>query len=1026
MAFDLYPRTRDPELSAELFSTPTAEYRGAPFWAWNNKLDPDQLERQIECFKRMGLGGFHMHSRTGLDTPYLSDEFMNAVKACVEKAKSEQMLAWLYDEDRWPSGAAGGLVTRDKRYRARQLRFARAGHADEEGATGGRITLLARYAVRLDAGRLAEYHRLEADAMAAPGEAVWCAYLEQVSPSSWFNNEAYVDTLNPDAVRRFVEVTFERYKECIGGEFGKTVPAVFTDEPQYTRMHAFSRPDADEEIILPWTDDFADTYRQTYGENLLDLLPELFWELSDAAAVSRARYRYHDHLAERFAAGFADVVGAWCEKHDIALTGHLNAESTLYSQSSSIGDAMRSYRSFQLPGIDMLCDWMELSTAKQAQSAAHQYDRPGVLSELYGVTNWDFDFVGHKGQGDWQAALGVTVRVHHLSLVSMAGEAKRDYPASINYQSPWHEEYPLVEDHFARLNTVLTRGKPVVRVAVIHPVESYWLAWGPVQQTQLERSVREEDFDNVIRWLLYGQIDFDFVCEALLPAQCPRQEGDRFRVGAMAYAAVIVPNLRTIRSTTMERLEAFRDAGGTVLFLGEPPAHVDAEPSDLAERLAENCPRAPMNRARLLQALSPYRKVEVRLAAGNPAQTILYQLRAEGENRYLFLCNTDRLGGYDGAEVRLEGLWTGRLLDTMSGFIRPQTMWHEDGWTVIPWDIAPHGHMLLTLEPAAQAVDRLDARTAEVRGHWREHARLDGPVPVTLHEPNVLVLDQAEWRLDEGEWRPREEILRLDNEVRQQLGFPLRFGHMAQPWTDTEEAPVAGMLQLRFRFVSEIPVTGARLALEEADATTITLNGETVSAPVEGYWVDEAIRTVALPDLAAGENELILSVPFHRKRNVEWGYLLGDFGVDVRGREARLTVPVRELAFGDWVHQGLPFYAGNLTYHIPVNGIGREIGVHFPKFKAPLLAVALDGKRLGPVAFRPFRIGLGSLGGEHDLDVTAYGNRINAFGQLHNSHPDFRWYGPNSWRTTGDIWAYEYQLEPMGILSAPRVEVLQP
>jgi len=79
-------------------------------------------------------------------------------------------------------------------------------------------------------------------------------------------------------------------------------------------------------------------------------------------------------------------------------------EATLEMQTRSLGEAMRSYRSFQLPGIDMLLDGREYTTAKQAQSAVHQYGREGVLSELYGVTNWDFDFRGHKLQGDWQAA----------------------------------------------------------------------------------------------------------------------------------------------------------------------------------------------------------------------------------------------------------------------------------------------------------------------------------------------------------------------------------------------------------------------------------------------------------------------------------------------------------------------------------------------------------------------------------------------------------------------------------------------
>ena len=83
----------------------------------------------------------------------------------------------------------------------------------------------------------------------------------------------------------------------------------------------------------------------------------------------------------------------------------------------------------------MLAARIEYKPCKQCQSAVHQFGREAMLDELYGVTNWDFEFRGHKLYGDWQAALGVTVRVPHLSWTSMAGEAKRDYPASIGYQS---------------------------------------------------------------------------------------------------------------------------------------------------------------------------------------------------------------------------------------------------------------------------------------------------------------------------------------------------------------------------------------------------------------------------------------------------------------------------------------------------------------------------------------------------------------------------------------------------------------
>ena len=119
----LYKKNGAKELSSDLFRNPTSEYRGTPFWAWNGKMEKDELLRQIEIFKVMGLGGFHMHVRTGLETTYLSEEFKELVRACTDKAKQEEMLSWLYDEDRWPSGAAGGLVTKDPAFRKRHTVF---------------------------------------------------------------------------------------------------------------------------------------------------------------------------------------------------------------------------------------------------------------------------------------------------------------------------------------------------------------------------------------------------------------------------------------------------------------------------------------------------------------------------------------------------------------------------------------------------------------------------------------------------------------------------------------------------------------------------------------------------------------------------------------------------------------------------------------------------------------------------------------------------------------------------------------
>ena len=119
----LYKENNQYELKEELFKNPTSEYRGVPFWSWNTKLDKDRILKQIDIFKEMGMGGFHLHCRTGLDTEYLGDEFMGYVNESVNKAKNNKMLACLYDEDRWPSGFGGGIVTKEEKYRSRYLVF---------------------------------------------------------------------------------------------------------------------------------------------------------------------------------------------------------------------------------------------------------------------------------------------------------------------------------------------------------------------------------------------------------------------------------------------------------------------------------------------------------------------------------------------------------------------------------------------------------------------------------------------------------------------------------------------------------------------------------------------------------------------------------------------------------------------------------------------------------------------------------------------------------------------------------------
>lgn len=1025
----LYKKNSSPCLKDDLFKNPTAEYRGTPFWAWNNLLTKDELCRQIDVFKEMGLGGFHMHVRTGLKNQYLSDEYMELVKNCVEKAENEDMLAWLYDEDRWPSGAAGGIVTKDHKYRARSLLFTIDPYADAseldcssraEATRSGNGKILACYDVVLDKdGFLEEYRKIDINDTAKGTK--WYALLEVASQNSWYNDQAYADTLNKEAIQKFLEVTHCKYKEKIGEHFDKTVPAIFTDEPQFTRKQTFDNSFDTEDVAMPWTDKVPQLYKEFYGADIFETLPEIFWNLKDNAP-SIHRYRYHDFIAELFAQSFADTIGKWCGENNIALTGHMMEEPSLQSQTAALGEAMRSYRGFQLPGIDLLCNNHEFTTAKQAQSAAHQFGYEGVLSELYGVTGWDCDFRTYKHQGDWQAALGITVRVPHLSWYAMAGEAKRDYPASISYQSPWYKEYRVIEDHFARVNTALTRGKPVVKVGVIHPVESFWLHWGPNDKTDVFRHGLDEKFSSITNWLLENTVDFNFISESLLPSLCTEASAP-LKVGEMEYDTIIVPGCETLRSSTLDRLEAFKRQGGRLIFIGSAPELCDAQKSQRGIALYEKSEQVDFTRSAVADALEEEKIVTIRHNDGRLTDRFIYQLREDADCRWLFICNNKTSYNHHvdcgrGIKITLEGEYGVIVYDTQNGETYPADFKIEKGKTIISEHIYSYDSKLYKLV-APNTVD--SGSSAPAPRH--KPTKIYGAVDYELSEDNILLLDIARHKMEgESEFSPEEEILRLDNICREKAGIRYRGGGVVQPWVIGEKEPVT-KVTLKYTFNSEIDYSGAYLALEDAQKAEIIFNGNKVSNEIVDKYVDISIFKVRLPQITKGTNTLEITYPFGESENLESVFVLGKFGVRLNGTDKTIIPLPEKIGFGDIVPQGLPFYSGNITYKLPVTVTNNTLSVTASDYIGTLIDVKLDDKDLGKIIYPPYYIKADNIeNGNHILNVTLYGNRYNSFGPVHLVDEKESWHGPEAWRSKNNNWSYEYVLRRIGIIKAPVVK----
>ncbi|MBQ9745937.1 MAG: hypothetical protein IJW21_03865, partial [Clostridia bacterium] len=259
----LYPKTQTEKLDMELFANPTKEYRAAPFWAWNCELKKEVLEKQIEVMKEMGFGGYYMHVRVGMATKYLSEEFMELIRACIEKGKAEDMYSYLYDEDRWPSGTAGGFTTLGTpEHLQKLLCFTYNPYNDgtlicesdiaKSRKPEERYELISCYDIELDAeSRLVSYKQIGLGDEPEAGHEKWFAYMEY---------GGYCDTMSKATIDKFIGLTHEAYRKACGADFGTNAPTIFTDEPNTCTKKPLERASDKTSAVLPYTDDFGETF----------------------------------------------------------------------------------------------------------------------------------------------------------------------------------------------------------------------------------------------------------------------------------------------------------------------------------------------------------------------------------------------------------------------------------------------------------------------------------------------------------------------------------------------------------------------------------------------------------------------------------------------------------------------------------------------------------------------------------------------------------------------------------------------
>ena len=1044
----------------QAFLSPSAEYRGKPFWSWNGELRGEELVRQAHVMKEMGLGGYFMHSRAGLITEYLGDEWFDLINQVADAAEADGMEAWLYDEDRWPSGSAGGKVTVDPQYRMKSLYVFESAPDRVEWDEGS----FALYVAKMEGINLYTYKELDVSSIAGGECAVrkvteailgmqdaaadehgeWRALRFAVipdTPNSNYNGTTYIDTMSRKATDRFMELTHEEYARRCGDRLGRSIKGIFTDEPH--RGHCFDNRRERDGVIscaTAYTDDIFEEFEKRYGFACRPILPELFYR-KNGELVAPVKLHYIDLADNLFLERFAKPINDWCEAHGIVFTGHVLHEDSLMNQTVPNGSLMRFYEHMGYPGVDVLtehnrCYWI----VKQLASAARQLGKKWLLSELYGCTGWHFDFKAHKAVGDWQALFGINLRCQHLSWYTMEGESKRDYPASILHQSPWYKDYAKVEDYFARMGLVLSEGEAACDVLLLNPIESVWCqayaGWAHwISNASPDVAPYEQRYAQLFHYLTNHQIDFDYGEEAMMARMASVDTVDGvpvLRVGKATYKTVIVSNMLTIRPTTLTLLEEFMDMGGKVIFCGEVPAYVDAVPSEVPARLAKKGITIPYDEYALIQAVWKHTDEFIRILDGEGGYetAVFAQVRKSfgGDGYAVVVLNTDRehprkdmllsLKAPAGYTVEEWDLETGERLDA-SALVIP----NNKGYS-IALDLEAAGSRCFVL---AKTPDTLPAVTSY---ETVAEGTVTGEFPYLCDEPNVCVLDRCRWRWKGQEWHDEAEVLWADRQIRTDVGIEWRGGEMLQPWyAKLHDQNEYGELQLSYEFyIEEAFDFDVFLAAERPELNHYRINGAALTCEdINNFWVDDCFKKMQIPRglLRLGRNEVTVDVTFKRTTNVEALYLVGVFGVKLDGYKRSLTEAPERMGCDNYAAYGMPFFTGNMTFFVTAKDYKDILGeaardadriVLTPKeFHGACVKVRTAGKTT-VLGWDPYEADITEACRKGaPINVTVEGVRTNVFGPLHEVTKPAPHCGPGNFVTSGEGWTDTYSLLPSGI-----------
>ncbi|MBP3889506.1 MAG: hypothetical protein J6F30_17940 [Cellulosilyticum sp.] len=520
------------------FLHPDKEFSPFPFWFWNDYLDKEEINRQIEAFKEKGIDGFVIHPRIGLpiEMDYLSDEFMEYVKFAVERASKLDMKVILYDEGMYPSGSANGKVVKaNPNFASKGLMMTKQLALEEGDVLIATIDINQKTGERMVASpndNLEQCERYYFIQTYSNGTIRGIHYGEDDGEE---NAPKSADLLNLEATQCFITHTHQRYYDCLAEHFGNTIIAMFTDEPSILGR-------CGKEGLIPWTDNFLEFYT-SLGGKITDL-PLLF----EKEGHEQVKVCYKRAVNKLLLQNFYGPIVSWCHEHQIQLTGHPESSEDIGLLSQFDIPCQDIVWRFVAPEDGSSITGPHSTMGKCSSDAARHRNKLRNGNECCGCCSpldhpYFFRREDFKWYLDWLFVRGVNMIIPHAFFYSMRELRKDERPPDVGMNSEFWESYHELSDYIKRMSQLLVESNNVTKIAIL------------CTQDQLPWEIAKPLYEN--------QIEFNYLEEELF-TECTIHKG-QLEIANQKYHILLVDDYYTYSKETEAYLEGFKAAGGIVL-----------------------------------------------------------------------------------------------------------------------------------------------------------------------------------------------------------------------------------------------------------------------------------------------------------------------------------------------------------------------------------------------------------------------------------------------------------------------------